>query len=287
MLKVEYIDKLIRKYPKSPVPYFYSAQWHLHQVNSNDNVKFKYKELGITLSHFRKFKKYFNDDASKGLAHQALTDSINQTSKRTFALLLEQGDSNRYNSLKMKYDRIFETQNKIEIIVKKEENNIEMDLTSRFKNKQFFGMPNGTEVIEPLNTKVEAEMLMLINKERVKQGMQPLKLQPELVNAARYHATDMATQNYFNHDSYDSLNNELALVGHTFDRIRKFYNDRFVNSENIAAGNSTAEDTYYQWFTSKGHYENMFNKESKLVGIAMAYSPSSTFRYYWVFCTAR
>ncbi len=75
-------------------------------------------------------------------------------------------------------------------------------------------------------------------------------------------------------------------VGGSFERIEKFYDETLVNAENIAAGNSSAQATYQQWYTSKGHNENMFNSESRLVGIGLYYSPDAPFNYYWVLCTA-
>ena len=59
-----------------------------------------------------------------------------------------------------------------------------------------------------------------------------------------------------------------------------------MNSENIAAGNSGAHATYQQWYSSKGHNENMFNPESRVAGIGLYFSPDAPFNYYWVFCTA-
>ena len=116
--------------------------------------------------------------------------------------------------------------------------------------------------------------------------MQPLIWEEDLARAARYHAYDLATQNYFDHNSYDRINGNLIEVGNTFTRIKKFYNETFVNSENIAAGNESAEGTYLQWYNSPGHYKNMFNKKSSKVGIGVFKSSESSYGYYWVFCTA-
>lgn len=151
---------------------------------------------------------------------------------------------------------------------------------------QFFGLPKGNEMIVSADVAEEQKVLVLINKERVRLGMSPLEWDENLANAARYHAYDLATQDYFDHQSYDRKSGKLVQVGGTFDRIKKFYSASFVNSENIAAGNQSAEGTYEQWFTSEGHYENMFNESSQKVGLGVFYDPNSTYGYYWVFCTA-
>lgn len=153
--------------------------------------------------------------------------------------------------------------------------------------KLFFGKPTGTEKIEIFNANAEKELLKIINEARVSKGLKPLIFDENLANAARYHAYDMASQSYFEHDSYDRVNNQLKKVAGTFERIKSFYGDSFVNSENIAAGSATAQGTYKQWYTSPGHNQNMFNATSKKVGIGLVYLPNSTYGYYWVFCTAQ
>jgi len=152
--------------------------------------------------------------------------------------------------------------------------------------KLYFGAPSGTEIIEPTNVSSEKELLKIINTARLSKGMKPLIWDENLSKAARYHAYDMASQAYFDHDSHDRVNNQLQKVADTFERIKKFYSASFVNSENIAAGSSTPEGTYNQWFNSPGHNKNMFNNSSKKVGIGLVHIPNSTYGYYWVFCTA-
>lgn len=127
----------------------------------------------------------------------------------------------------------------------------------------------------------------MINQERKSQGMGELEFVEDMARACRYQAFDMGSQAYFDHDSYDrDSRGNLVEVGETFYRIRRFYNETFSNAENIAAGNEGADETYLQWYNSKGHYENMFNPEAKKVGIGVVHVPDSPFLYYWVLCTA-
>lgn len=151
---------------------------------------------------------------------------------------------------------------------------------------EFFGLPSGYEYVMSANPSGEQQLLVLVNEERERLGMKPLEWDDDLSQACRYHSYDLATQNYFNHDSHDRRNGELVKVGGTFDRIRKFYSKSFVNSENIAAGNESAKATYDQWFNSPGHYDNMFNPTSSKVGLGVFYDEDSPFGYYWTFCTA-
>ncbi|MDJ0919837.1 MAG: CAP domain-containing protein [Henriciella sp.] len=48
---------------------------------------------------------------------------------------------------------------------------------------------------------LEADFIELINKERRAEGLQPLALRTELVDAARFHSLDMVYNGYFGHDS--------------------------------------------------------------------------------------
>jgi uncharacterized protein YkwD len=150
---------------------------------------------------------------------------------------------------------------------------------------KYYRMPLGDEDIEPYDIAGEKELLRLLNNAR--KSLDVLKWDFNLTRSARYHANAMATKRYFDHNTYDRIDGKLVKIGGTFTRIRKFYNLRFVNSGNIAAGSKLAKETYYQWDISKGHHDNMFNKESKYIGIGIAYNPESPYKYYWVMCTSR
>lgn len=56
--------------------------------------------------------------------------------------------------------------------------------------------------------------------------------------------------------------------------------------ENIAAGNKGGVDTFVQWkednfqYAGQGHRRNMLG-DYKKIGIARAYDPNSTYKYYW------
>jgi uncharacterized protein YkwD len=148
----------------------------------------------------------------------------------------------------------------------------------------FSKKPTGKERIQSANQEEEKKMLEMINKERIKKKLKPLVLDSNLVYAARYHAADMATENYFDHDSKNNGNGKLTTSMGAFERIAIFYSS-FANTENIAVGNSTADGAYNQWYFSPGHYDNMFNSSATKVGIGFVQNPSSSYGSYWVFCT--
>ena len=116
--------------------------------------------------------------------------------------------------------------------------------------------------------------LQLINNYRAQNGLGPLVLSQKLADASYYHSSDMAAKNYFSHTFAD---------GTTWDQnIRNFgYTYNTSLGENIAAGYSTASSVFTAWRNSAGHNANMLTAGYTAIGIARAYSSSSTYGWYW------
>lgn len=61
-----------------------------------------------------------------------------------------------------------------------------------------------------------------------------------------------------------------------------------AKAENIAAGNKSGEKTFNQWkednepYSGQGHRRNMLSTSATKIGLAYAYDPNSTYKYYWV-----
>lgn len=61
-----------------------------------------------------------------------------------------------------------------------------------------------------------------------------------------------------------------------------------AKAENIAAGNKSGEKTFLQWkednkpYSGQGHRRNMLSTSATKIGLAYAYDPNSTYKYYWV-----
>lgn len=281
--------KHIKLFPDNPASYYYVSVVYFDQVDDAQNLRGEYVKMGNALVYARKFEKVADEEAKETFGWDEFVVRMEEKVTELVGELQKDEMTDMAENLRGKLERL-ENIETIEIVevtdTKKEAEVATVPITSRVKG-QYYGLPTGEENIPSYNLSSEQELLKLINEERVKQGMEPLEFNEDLARAARYHAYDLATQNYFDHDSYDrDANGKIIKVGGTFTRIRKFYNATFVNSENIAGGNQEPGMTYYQWFTSKGHYENMFNKTSKQVGIGVVHVPGSTYDYYWVFCTA-
>jgi len=144
--------------------------------------------------------------------------------------------------------------------------------------------PTGQEKVEAINSELEKEVLRLVNVEREKAGLPALQWKDELAYAARYHAQDMAVDDYFEHESYDRENGELVRSCGTSERMRKFYASGSMTAENISAGRNTAESIVKGWMTSAGHKENILDPNAKFLGVGYYKNDNSSWKNYCVQC---
>jgi uncharacterized protein YkwD len=107
---------------------------------------------------------------------------------------------------------------------------------------------------------LEQQMLDLVNKERVANGLNPLAPDPELTEVARRHSADMFARGYFAHDTPEGLS--------PFDRMRAA-NVRFTTAgENLALG-PTIPVAHTGLMNSPGHRANILRREFGRVGIGV------------------
>jgi uncharacterized protein YkwD len=145
----------------------------------------------------------------------------------------------------------------------------------------FKGVPKGNENVKAQNLKFEKEVLLLVNKIRVQHHLQVFRWNEDLARAARYHARDMAEDNYLEHATYDRKKNNLVKVCGTFERIEKFVQMTYLG-ENISAGKTNPKETVEAWMKSKHHRENILNPNYKYLGVAYYYKANTTYLHYWV-----
>jgi uncharacterized protein YkwD len=102
----------------------------------------------------------------------------------------------------------------------------------------------------------------------------PVTWNAKLFDAAAGHAYDMASKNYFSHQSQD---------GRTFSqRITAAGYDWAAAGENIAAGQTTIDQVMNGWLQSAGHCANIMNGNFTEVAVSCVRNDSSTYKYYWV-----
>ena len=118
--------------------------------------------------------------------------------------------------------------------------------------------PSGNERIKAMNRAYEIELMNLINTYRAENGLKTLRIQPSLMLASRYHAADMANENYFDHATHNRIHGRLERGVSTFKRIKQFYSG-FANTENLGAGYYSPEAVFKGWVDSPGHNVNLLN----------------------------
>lgn len=130
------------------------------------------------------------------------------------------------------------------------------------------GMDTGTGA-----TSDARRLLELVNLEREADGLQTLEYSDQLAEAARRHATDMASHNYFAHELSDG---------------EQFWQNVFdcgypvsVVGENLAAGVSTPAEAFECLFSSPGHRANIMNSTFTQTGVGDAENGATAYRYYW------
>jgi uncharacterized YkwD family protein len=106
----------------------------------------------------------------------------------------------------------------------------------------------------------EAEVINLVNQERAKAGLKPLTSNAKLAKMAMDKAVDMYNNNYFDHNS--------PTYGSPFDMMSKYGITYSTAGENIAKGQTSAQQVMTDWMNSPGHRANIMNGSFTTIGVA-------------------
>lgn len=123
------------------------------------------------------------------------------------------------------------------------------------------GVPDPTADL----SKLEGDLLNLINKGRASMGLDALVLAEPLQKMARLHSYDMLENGFFSHISpvrgdLEQRGNAQGLSG---------------VGENIAMGYPDAESVYAAWMDSPTHRDNILAEEAVFIGIGFAKAQGS------------
>lgn len=132
------------------------------------------------------------------------------------------------------------------------------------------------------NRDMEIEILQLINAERADHGLEPLRANAQLREAARQHSQEMNELNYFSHESpveaYETLPMRLRNAG-----VAKYG----WAGENIAMSTAASAQRFVQmWMDSPGHRANILKPEFEFSGIGV-YGSGHSFHATQVFSSSR
>ena len=110
----------------------------------------------------------------------------------------------------------------------------------------------------------QQHMLDLINQERTKAGVGPLKIDSKLQSMAQAKSDDMVAKAYFDHIS--------PTYGSPFEMMKKFGISYTSAGENIA-GNSSVDKAHAALMNSPGHKANILKSSFTYIGIGVTASP--------------
>ena len=104
-----------------------------------------------------------------------------------------------------------------------------------------------------------AEGIEDLNRIRMLAGLNPLRTEVQLCKAAEDHSKDMATLNFFDHESPVPGKKTFS------DRAKRF--ETTASGENIFAGSTSPRSANQGWFYSPGHHKNMMTPGHQHVGL--------------------
>lgn len=129
----------------------------------------------------------------------------------------------------------------------------------------------------PDYSKVEREILHLINVERLRNRLDTLVWNPRLDKAAKIQAVEMASERKMAHDlpgaPHPTLKDRVQFSGYRYSHI----------AENIAYGYPTATYAVGAWMNSPGHRANILDHELVETGVGVARAKTGELYFCQVF----
>ncbi len=114
------------------------------------------------------------------------------------------------------------------------------------------------------------QVVQLVNAEREKAGCAAMHTDNRLIAAAQKHSADMANRNYFSHTNPEGQDFAARITAEGYDQ---------PGGENIAAGQSSAEQVMAAWMESSGHKANILNCNFKAIGVGLG--TGGEYGHYW------
>lgn len=117
--------------------------------------------------------------------------------------------------------------------------------------------------------KFPEEVLRLVNVEREKVGLSPLRFAKDLEASAYVRAVELPFK--FSHTRPDGSKcfTAMAKRGH-------------ILGENLAGGQKSPKQVVQAWMDSESHRENILNPKFTELGVVYYYKSDSKYKHYWV-----
>jgi len=119
---------------------------------------------------------------------------------------------------------------------------------------------------------MEWRMLKLLNKDRKRHGLKPVRMQDDLRDVARKHSSDMAKKDYFDHVNLKSQSPSDRLKGARVSDV--------ISGENLAKVGGYGNPTQFAekgLMNSPGHRANILNGLYNAVGIGVVRNPRKVY----------
>jgi hypothetical protein len=121
----------------------------------------------------------------------------------------------------------------------------------------------------------ESDLLAQVNSFRAARGLSTLVVSDSLTMAAKWMATDMSVNNYFQHTSLDGRSPTQRMADAGYPAFATWA------GEDLAAGYTSAAEVLQGWINSPAHLAVLTNPAYHAIGIGRAYSGGSTYGWYW------
>ena len=136
--------------------------------------------------------------------------------------------------------------------------------------QQIFLVSNSAQSQKQADTsKFPAEVLRLVNVERAKLGLQPLKFANDLAASALIRAREIPIKFSHTRPNGSKCFTAMPQIGH-------------ILGENLAGGQTTPKKVVEAWMNSETHRANILNKNFRELGVVYYYQANSKFKHYWV-----
>ena len=112
------------------------------------------------------------------------------------------------------------------------------------------------------------EVAVLVNKERIAYGLQPVKVSPLLSEAANIRASELKANFSHTRPNGTSCFTAMSELGIQYKSA----------AENIAYGQKNPESVMNAWMNSSGHRANILNEKMEYIGVGVFYQDGV---YYW------
>ena len=132
--------------------------------------------------------------------------------------------------------------------------------------------------VSTVTMKPSASLHELLNTYRAERGLNRLKSDARLKQAAAAHVRDLAAHGRLSHTGSDGSNH--------IRRAERAGYGRYV-AENVAAGQKTPAAVMQAWLGSRGHRKNIELDPATHYGFAHAVAPDTKYKHYWVLVVGR